>query len=62
MHDGFTARAGIAKVYYEKKDAYSDETFEGLSTTTPTATASHDRCPRVRRHPRSSHEHLFKAR
>jgi hypothetical protein len=53
MHDGFTARAGIAKVYYEKKDAYSDETFEGLSHDDAYAEASQDRCGRVRRHPRS---------
>lgn len=30
MYDGLTARAGIAKVYWEKKYTYSEETFQGL--------------------------------
>jgi hypothetical protein len=42
MHDGFTARAGIAKIYYEKKDAYSDETFSSLSHDDAYAEASKD--------------------
>jgi hypothetical protein len=31
MYDGLTARAGVAKVYWERKHTYSEETFEGLS-------------------------------
>jgi hypothetical protein len=30
MYDGLTARAGVAKIYWEKKHTYSEETFEGL--------------------------------
>lgn len=31
IYDGLTARAGVAKVYWETKYTYSEETFEGLS-------------------------------
>ena len=30
FYDGLTARAGIAKVYWEKKHTFSEETFQGL--------------------------------
>lgn len=30
FYDGLTARAGIAKVYWEKKHTFSEETFKGL--------------------------------
>lgn len=30
IYDGLTARAGIAKVYWEKKHTFSEETFQGL--------------------------------
>lgn len=42
MHDGFTARAGIAKVYYERSHVLDEETFEGLSYDDAMATAAHD--------------------
>ena len=42
IHDGLTARAGIAKVYWETKYDYSEETFEGLSYDDAHAAASHD--------------------
>lgn len=31
IHDGLMARNGIAKVYWEKKHSFQEETFEGLS-------------------------------
>lgn len=31
IHDGLTARVGVAKVYWEDKEDYSDEEFEQLS-------------------------------
>jgi hypothetical protein len=30
IYDGLTARAGVAKIYWEKKFSYSEETFENL--------------------------------
>lgn len=42
MHDGLTARAGVAQVGWEEKYDTSDETFEGLSYDEAQAVASHD--------------------
>jgi hypothetical protein len=40
--DGLTARAGVAKVYWEEKYKTSEETFEGLSEDEAMALASQD--------------------
>jgi hypothetical protein len=42
IHDGLTARVGIAKVFWEEKYEYEDHTFEGLSHDEAHAVASHD--------------------
>jgi hypothetical protein len=42
MYDGLTARAGIAKVYWEKKFSYSEETFGPISYEDAHALASMD--------------------
>lgn len=42
LHDGLTARAGIAKIYWEEKYENTDEEFEGLSYHEAHAVASHD--------------------
>lgn len=42
IHDGLTARNGIAKVYWEKKCTYKEETFEGLHHDDAHALASQD--------------------
>lgn len=40
IYDGLTSRAGVAKVYWEKKSKTSEETFEGLSHEHAVALAS----------------------
>lgn len=42
IHDGLMARAGISKVYWEKKYDYSEESFEGLPYEHAHALASHE--------------------
>lgn len=42
IHDGLTARVGVAKVYWDESAEYSDETFEGLPYDHAHALASHD--------------------
>jgi hypothetical protein len=42
IHDGLGSRAGIAKVYWETKYAYSEEEFEGLPYEHAHALASHE--------------------
>jgi hypothetical protein len=42
IHDGLTARAGVAKVYWEECYTYSEEKFEGLSYDDAFALASQD--------------------
>lgn len=42
IYDGLTARAGIAKVYWEKKSAKSEETFQGIPEDHAHALASHE--------------------
>lgn len=42
IHDGLTARNGLAKVFWEEKCSYQDETFEGLSYDEAQAAAALD--------------------
>jgi hypothetical protein len=42
IYDGLTARAGVAKVYWEKKFTYSEETFEGVPYEQAHALAAQD--------------------
>lgn len=42
IHDGLTSRNGIAKVYWEKKCDYTEETFENLHRDDAHALASQD--------------------
>jgi hypothetical protein len=42
IYDGLTSRAGVAKIYWEKKADYSEETFEGLSHDDAHALASQE--------------------
>jgi hypothetical protein len=42
IHDGLTARAGVAKVYWEEKHEEHEETFEGLSFEDAHALASQE--------------------
>lgn len=42
LHDGLTARAGVAKVYWEEKYDRTEETFDRLSHDEAHAVASHD--------------------
>lgn len=42
IHDGLTARVGVAKIYWEQKHSLSEETFEGLSHEDASAIAAHD--------------------
>ncbi|MHC2284427.1 portal protein [Bradyrhizobium barranii] len=42
FYDGLTARAGIAKVYWERKHTFSEETFQGLPYEEAHALAAQD--------------------
>jgi hypothetical protein len=42
IYDGLTARAGVAKVYWEEKYSYSEESFDSLSHDDAYALASQD--------------------
>jgi hypothetical protein len=42
MHDGLNARVGVAKVYWEEKANYTEETFDNLPYDHAHALASHD--------------------
>jgi hypothetical protein len=42
MYDGLTARAGIAKIYWEKKHAFTEETFGPISYEDAHALAAQD--------------------
>jgi hypothetical protein len=60
IYDGLTARAGVAKVYWEKKFSYSEETFGPISYEDAHALAS-GRRRQLRRRPRPSNRYVLRA-